>query len=254
MQKKSLAALVLLLVAAFVVGANAVLATYTNESQPVSTVKSITLTAGGDNQISWSTNGNSVNGFKIAWSLNPDPTYPLRSGDQYHYYAEPNKSNDTLEAFSGDGIYYVRVCEYLGGKCGLYSNQVKMTLSGSGKKAEPIIKKENKEPVACTMDYNPVCGQKKVVCIKAPCDPIKTTYSNKCMLSAAKAEFLYAGECKKEAAKPRNLTVENNILAKKAKDWEKRVGVLQAENKRLKDIIKAQQREIAELRALLGEE
>jgi len=253
MQKKSLAALALLLVAAFLAGTNAVLATYVTEQAPASTVKSISLSAGSDNRISWKTDGNSPKGFKIVWSLNPDPTYPLRSGDRYNYYAEASKSDDTLSAFSGNGVYYVRVCEYLGGKCGLYSNQVKMTLSGSDKKAEPAVKKEDKGSVACTMDYNPVCGQKKVQCIKAPCDPIKKTYSNKCMLNADKAEYLYGGECKK-VEKPRNLTVENNILAKKAKDFEKRVGVLLAENKKLKDTIKAQQREIAELRALLGEE
>lgn len=253
MQKKSSIALALLLVVASLAGTNAVLATYTTEPTPISTVKSIALTAGSDNRISWKTDGNSSKGFKVVWSLNPDPTYPLRSGDRYNYYTEPSKSVDTLSAFSGDGVYYVRVCEYLGGKCGLYSNQIKMALAGSGKKAGAEVKKENKEQVACTMDYNPVCGQKKVQCIKAPCDPIKKTYSNKCMLNADKAEYLYGGECKK-AEKPRNLTVENNILAKKAKDFEKRVGVLLAENKKLKDTIKAQQKEIDELRALLGEE
>lgn len=253
MRKKSLAALALLLVAAFAVGANAVLATYADETRPVSAVKSITLAAGAGNQVSWKTDGTSAQGFKVVWSLNPEPTYPLRSGDRYHYFTESGKSSDTLEAFSGDGSYSVRVCEYLGGKCGVYSNQIKMTLVGSGTKAAPIVKREDDGGVACTMDYNPVCGQKQVQCIKAPCDPIQKTYSNKCVLNADKAEYLHAGECKK-IEKPRNLTVENNILAKKAKDFEKRVGVLQAENKRLKDVVKAQKKQIAELKAKLDKQ
>ncbi|NTU98665.1 hypothetical protein HGA64_01500 [Candidatus Falkowbacteria bacterium] len=247
MRKQTASALAIILLVGSAIGAKSVYANYVSESQPVSVVKSISLTAGQGNQIYWKTDGYSSKGFKVTWSLNPGPTYPLRSGDQYHYFAEPGKNSDSLEAFSGNGTYYVRVCEYLGGKCGLYSNEVKMVLSGSDKKAEPI---KNDDKVACTMEYNPVCGQKQVQCIKAPCNPVKQTYSNKCMLNAAKAEYLYAGECKKED-KARNLTVENNILSKKARDFEKRVGVLQAENKKLKAIIKDQQEEIADLKAQL---
>lgn len=49
--------------------------------------------------------------------------------------------------------------------------------------------------VVCTMEYNPVCGEKQVQCIKAPCDPIKQTYSNKCELNKDKAKYLYSGTC-----------------------------------------------------------
>ncbi len=51
-------------------------------------------------------------------------------------------------------------------------------------------------PVACTMDYTPVCGAKQVVCITAPCNPVPTTYSNLCGMKADKATLLYEGECK----------------------------------------------------------
>lgn len=51
------------------------------------------------------------------------------------------------------------------------------------------------DPIACTMEYAPVCGSKQVQCIKAPCDPIKKTYSNMCMMNADGASFVSQGEC-----------------------------------------------------------
>jgi hypothetical protein len=53
-----------------------------------------------------------------------------------------------------------------------------------------------REPVACTMEYNPVCGAKPIVCITTPCNPIPTTYGNKCAMNADGAKFLYVGECR----------------------------------------------------------
>ncbi|MFA5917791.1 MAG: DUF333 domain-containing protein [Candidatus Gracilibacteria bacterium] len=53
------------------------------------------------------------------------------------------------------------------------------------------------EPKACTMDYNPVCAEVQVMCIRAPCPPLKQTFGNKCEMDANKiAVFLYNGECK----------------------------------------------------------
>lgn len=51
------------------------------------------------------------------------------------------------------------------------------------------------EPIACTMEYAPVCGSKQVQCIAAPCDPVQQTYSNRCMLNADGATFVSDGEC-----------------------------------------------------------
>jgi hypothetical protein len=100
-------------------------------TEQLSTVTSILLTSEGNN-IEWKTEGNSPKGFKVVWSQNENPTYPLRSGDKYHYYSESEKESDTInEAFSGEGTYYVRVCEYLGGECGIYSNQVEVTIDNS---------------------------------------------------------------------------------------------------------------------------
>lgn len=90
-------------------------------------VTSITL-AGNGNMVKWSTAGYSKEGFKIVWSKNPTPTYPNRDGDKYVFLTDPNAYNTTLEAFGGTGTYHVRVCEYLGGSCGVYSNEIKLSL------------------------------------------------------------------------------------------------------------------------------
>ncbi len=97
--------------------------TNTNETEVVS----IILSGEGKN-IEWEINGYSAKGFKVVWSKNSGPTYPLRNGDKYNYYTNPDKKTDTLIAFNGDGNYYVRVCEYLGGKCGVYSNEIMINL------------------------------------------------------------------------------------------------------------------------------
>ena len=52
----------------------------------------------------------------------------------------------------------------------------------------------------CTMEFAPVCAEVQIQCIKAPCDPILQTFSNKCqMLQNKLAKFLYEGQCKDEA-------------------------------------------------------
>ncbi|MFZ5376892.1 MAG: hypothetical protein ACOZAN_04490 [Patescibacteria group bacterium] len=102
-------------------------ATSENKNTSTGSVTSISLSGSGSS-VSWSANGRSEKGFKVVWSKNSDPTYPTRSGDKFHYYSDPNKSNDQLEAFDGAGKYYVRVCEYLGGRCGVYSNQLTLDL------------------------------------------------------------------------------------------------------------------------------
>ncbi len=86
-------------------------------------VSSISATVTGAT-VSWTLNGYSKNGFKIVWSKNATPTYPTRDGDQYIYLSDPAARTTNLEAFSGSGSYHIRVCEYLGGACGVYSNEL----------------------------------------------------------------------------------------------------------------------------------
>jgi len=50
----------------------------------------------------------------------------------------------------------------------------------------------------CTKEYFPVCAEVAIECITTPCEPIKQTFSNACVLSNnKKATFLYKGACKK---------------------------------------------------------
>jgi hypothetical protein len=95
---------------------------------PEGGVESISLSASGGSGVSWVTDGYSSNGYKIVWSKNSGPTYPTRSGDKYKYESSPDTASVELWAFDGPGTYYVRVCEYLGGECGVYSNQVTLDL------------------------------------------------------------------------------------------------------------------------------
>lgn len=92
-----------------------------------SAVSKIALSGSGKS-VSWKTDGYSKDGFKIVWSKNINPTYPTRDGDKYIYLSDPNSTSTNLEAFNGEGTYNIRVCEYLGGKCGAYSNEISLSL------------------------------------------------------------------------------------------------------------------------------
>lgn len=115
-------------------------------SEHASGVNSITLKALSNNKVEWSVEGYSKGGFKVVWSKNQSPTYPLRDGDKYHYYENPSYRYDVIDnAFAGEGTYYVRVCEYLDGACGVYSNEVSIELSKPVKQNAPIVEKNNME-------------------------------------------------------------------------------------------------------------
>lgn len=80
-----------------------------------------------DNGVSlfWTLTGmQSPKGFKVVWASMPQPTYP---GSDYHYLTNPDTRSDTVIGLSSGKTYYFRVCEYLGGSCGVYSNEVSVT-------------------------------------------------------------------------------------------------------------------------------
>lgn len=95
------------------------------------TVSSMTISLVGKNssnaKFSWIVNGVSAKGYKLVWSKNASPTYPTRDGDSYSYISDPGLKEGYVSGSSGE-TYHVRVCEYLGGACGVYSNQITVTL------------------------------------------------------------------------------------------------------------------------------
>lgn len=84
--------------------------------------------------LDWTLSGlESLKGFKVVESVDANPVYP---GDTYHYYSDPGKRSDVWTGLPG-GYHHFRVCEYLGGSCGVYSNDLELwideeTVSGSG--------------------------------------------------------------------------------------------------------------------------
>jgi len=139
MTKKRLFLAGLIAALTLIVGVSLVQATHT--SQGSFGADSITLTNEGDGKVSWSADG-SANAFKLVWSKASGPTYPARSGDRAKYHSASSTSR-TLTAFDGAGSYYVRVCEYLNGECGVYSNEVSVNLTSDESKEE--IKKSTKK-------------------------------------------------------------------------------------------------------------
>lgn len=81
---------------------------------------------GGKVQLKWTLNNmTSSQGFKVVYNESGNPVYP---GDTYHYLTDPGIRSDSWTGLTAGKTYYFRVCEYLGGKCGIYSNQVKLTI------------------------------------------------------------------------------------------------------------------------------
>lgn len=100
-----------------------------NTTIPVSgTIKLVSSVVEGKQiKLSWTTDGVSApKGFKTVISRTENPIYP---GNDYHYLDNPEARSDVWERKEG-GVYYLRVCQYLGDKCGVYSNNVKVTLDG----------------------------------------------------------------------------------------------------------------------------
>lgn len=98
------------------------------ESAPL---EKISLSAHEGMKVSWTTKGESVDGYKVVWSLASQPTYPILDGMQVLYVGPGSAKIAYLKAFDGEGEYHVRVCEYLEERCGLYSNEVVLITDGT---------------------------------------------------------------------------------------------------------------------------
>ncbi len=60
----------------------------------------------------------------------------------------------------------------------------------------PEIVLPPQEPRVCTMEYDPVCAEKPVVCVRSPCPPARQTFSNACHARADNYTILYKGQCR----------------------------------------------------------
>jgi cytochrome c oxidase assembly protein Cox11 len=91
------------------------------------TITAASVISGNDVKIKWTANFTSTSGFKIVKAEHVNPVYP---GDEYHYLSSSSATYDLWSDLSA-GTYHFRVCEYLGGSCGIYSNDVTVTIAGS---------------------------------------------------------------------------------------------------------------------------
>lgn len=130
---------------------------------------------------------------------NQSLSYAVTWGDEHVY---PAAMMD--RAVSSAVFYQDTTFTHSYAAAGVYTITVVVTdASGQSAKTSTTVR-VGAAPVACTMEYAPVCGQKTVcpACITsnpacmAPCALQQQTYGNKCMMNADGATFAYGGECR----------------------------------------------------------
>lgn len=98
-------------------------------TEPTASDGTITLDGYVENgkvYLNWQVAGfESAKGFKVVYSESENPVYP---GNTYHYLSNPDVRSDFWKDLKAGKTYYFRVCEYLGGKCGVYSNNLMVSL------------------------------------------------------------------------------------------------------------------------------
>lgn len=90
--------------------------------------------------LEWSVDGtDAAKGFKVVVSEGANPVYP---GNDYHYLSDPAVRHDKWKGLA-PGTYHFRVCQYLGGACGVYSNDLELTVPGN---SEPVVSSDGNVP------------------------------------------------------------------------------------------------------------
>ncbi len=90
----------------------------------------------GKVKLTWSlTDMTSPNGFKVVISEQMNPVYP---GNDYHYLTDPARRDDIWSGLKAGKTYHFRVCEYLGGKCGKYSNDIAIEVAANEAQANEM--------------------------------------------------------------------------------------------------------------------
>jgi hypothetical protein len=93
---------------------------------PIAPLSSLVLNSAGAGAVTWTPSHQPQEGYKLVWSTTTGPVYP---GNNASFY-EPHKTSGdiTWSGATAGGTYYVRICEYRGGACGIYSNEVVINL------------------------------------------------------------------------------------------------------------------------------
>jgi len=104
----------------------------TTAPKPVSSSSAISLsgsTTGASVSLSWKVSGiETPHGFKVVKNTSGSPVFP---GDSYQYLSDPGTRSYKWN-IGESKTYYFRVCQYLGNeKCGVYSNEITVTTTGS---------------------------------------------------------------------------------------------------------------------------
>lgn len=113
-------------------------------------------------------------------------SYPRQCNDGTNTFIEPTETKQYVSADPQECTLIKFMCEE--GKRPFFDDM------GCGCTNLP----EDSGPKACTREYMPVCGEVQVQCVTTPCDPIKTTFSNRCEAENANAMNLVEGACEDE--------------------------------------------------------
>ncbi len=125
-------------------------------------------------------------------------SYSISWGDEREYGSALStslpifsQSASFTHSYSNPGTYVVSV--------------VARDVDGKEAKVSLTVHVTGDAPTACTLQYDPVCGRPSgcantcapgMMCTMECRLHNPLTYSNSCFLNAAKAEYLYAGECR----------------------------------------------------------